>query len=371
MPFRSILHAHAKMYPAVSSNTITTETAMHVQTPSIPETMTAATIRRYGGPEVIALETLPVPRPARGEVLVRIHASTVTTGDWRLRGAVYPVGLRLIGRLATGLFRPRHVVPGVTFSGTVVATGEGATRFAVGEPVFGARNRGGHAAYIAVPETAAIAAKPLSLSHAQAAALPFGAATADHFLRHLGRLRAGERVLITGASGAVGHVGIQIARALGAHVTALTSPANAEFVRGLGADDVIDYTRQDVTAEPARFDAVFDTIGHLDLGRARGLLRRGGRYLTTEGGWREVRQMLVPWRRQGHAVRFGVSEPDAAQLSRLAELAEAGKLAPVIERSFPLAEIAHAHAAVETRRRRGVIALDMRPAEALPAPAAA
>ena len=348
---------------------------MHFQsqtpTQSLPATMTAATTRRYGGPEVIALETMPVPRPAPGEVLVRIHASAVTTGDWRLRGAAYPKGLRLVGRLATGLFRPRHVVPGVTFSGIVVATGEGTARFAVGEPVFGALNRGGHAEYIAVPETAAIAAKPLSLTHAQAAALPFGAATADHFLRHLGQVQPGERVLITGASGAVGHAGIQIARVLGARVTALTSPGNADFVRGLGADEVIDYIRQDVAQAGARFDAVFDTIGHLDFGRARGLLRHGGRYLTNEGGWREARQMLVPWRRHGHAVRFGVSAPDSAQLSRLAELAEAGKLAPVIERSFPLAQIARAHEAVETRRRRGLIALDMRPSEAQPAPAAA
>lgn len=344
---------------------------MPVQSQSRPATMTAATARRYGGPEVLALETMPVPSPAPGEVLVRIHASTVTTGDWRLRGAAYPKGLRLIGRLVSGLFRPRHVVPGVTFSGTVVATGEGAARFAVGEPVFGGANSGGHAEFIVVPETGAIAAKPLSLTHAQAAALPFGAATADHFLRHLGRLCPGEWVLITGASGAVGHAGIQIAKALGAHVTALSSPGNADFVRGLGADEVIDYTRQDVTKAGARFDAVFDTIGHLDFGRARGLLRRGGRYVTIEGGWREMRQMLVPWRRQGHAVSFGISEPDAAQLSRLAELAEAGKLAPVIERSFPLAEIARAHEAVETRRRRGVIALDMRPSEAQPASAAA
>ena len=298
---------------------------MHVQFQSLPATMTAATTRRYGRPEVIALETMPVPRLTPGEVLVRIHASAVTTGDWRLRGAAYPKGLHLVGRLATGLFRPRHVVPGVTFSGTVVATGEGTARFAVGEPVFGALNRGGHAEYIAVPESAAVATKPLRLTHAQAAALPFGAATADHFLRRLGQIRAGERVLVTGASGAVGHAGIQVARALGAHVTALTSPGNADFVRGLGADEVIDYTRQDVTEAGARFDAVFDTIGHLDFGRAHGLLRRGGRYLTTEGGWREARQMLAPKRRHGHKVRFGVSEPDAAQLSRLAELAEAGK----------------------------------------------
>ncbi|MDD9718649.1 NAD(P)-dependent alcohol dehydrogenase [Dinoroseobacter sp. PD6] len=328
---------------------------------SRPATMTVATARRYGGPEVLALETMPVPSPAPGEVLVRIHASTVTTGDWRLRGAAYPKGLRLVGRLVSGLFRPRHVVPGVTFSGTVVATGEGAARFAVGEPVFGGANSGGHAEYIVVPETGAIAAKPMSLTHAQAAALPFGAATADHFLRHLGQVRGGERVLITGASGAVGHAGIQIAKALGAHVTALTSPGNIDFVGGLGAEEVIDYTRQDVAEAGARFDVVFDTIGHLDFGRARGLLRRGGRYLTTEGGWREGRQMLVPWRRHGHVLRFGISEPDATQLLRLAEMAEAGKLAPAIERSFPLAEIARAHEAVETRRRRGVIALDMRP----------
>lgn len=344
---------------------------MHIQSRALPETMTAATIRRYGGPEVITLETLPIPRIARGEVLIRIHASAVTTGDWRMRGAAYPKGLRLVGRLVTGLFRPRHLVPGVTFSGTVVATGSGATHFAVGEPVFGALNRGGHAEYIAVPETAAIAAKPLRLSHAQAAALPFGAATADHFLRRLGEVGTGERVLITGASGAVGHVGIQIAKALGAHVTALTSSGNIDFVRHLGADEVIDYTRQDVTTAGARFDVILDTIGHLGFGRARPLLRHNGRYLTTEGAWREAWQMLAPWRRHGQSVRFGVSEPDAKQLDHLAELAEAGKLTPMIEQSFPLAEIARAHQSVETRRRQGTIALDMRPSETQSAKGAA
>lgn len=348
---------------------------MHVQSHSLslhlPESMTAATTRRYGGPEVIELETLPIPRIGRGEVLVRIHASAVTTGDWRLRGAVYPKGLRLIGRLATGLFRPRHVVPGVTFSGTVVAIGDGATRFAIGETVFGALNRGGHAEYVAVSEAAAIAAKPLGLTHAQAAALPFGAATADHFLRHCGQVRAGEWVLITGASGAVGHAAIQIAKALGAHVTVLASPGNADFARGLGSDAVIDYTRQDVTEAGACFDVVFDTIGHLDFGPARGILRKGGRYLTSDGGWREAWQMLAPWRRGGHAVRFGVSVPDAVQLAQLAGLAEAGRLAPVVEQSFPLAEIARAHEAVETRHRRGVIALNIYPHEALPTSAAA
>ena len=189
-----------------------------------------------------------------------------------------------------------------------------------------------------------------------------------------GELKCSSKASLRRASkhiGASNWAAWQVAKALGAHVTALTSPGNADFVRGLGAEEVIDYTRQDVTKVGAGFDAVFDTIGHLDFGRARGLLRRGGRYLTNEGGWREGRQMLVPWRRHGHAVRFGISEPDAAQLARLAEMAEVGKLAPVIERSFSLAEIARAHEAVETRRRRGVIALDMRPPEAQPAPAAA
>lgn len=323
--------------------------------------MQAAIVPHYGSPEVIRLETRPKPQPKPGEVLVRIEASTVTTADWRLRAAAYPKGMGLIGRMVSGLRRPRHEIPGVTFSGTVVACGDGAGRFGPGDAVFGIVDGGAHADYIALPETGAIALKPARLTHAQAASLPFGAATAHHFLVTLGKVQPGERVLVTGASGAVGHAGVQIAKALGAHVTALASARNGDFLRSLGADVVLAYETADIAAQGLRFDAILDCIAHFDFARARPLLRRKGRLLVVEGGLRTMAQLLVPWRAQGHALRFGVSLPKAQDLGEIAGLAQSGAIDPVIECSYRLDQIAKAHAALETRHRRGVIALVLRP----------
>lgn len=323
--------------------------------------MKAATVRRYGPPDVIEIVAHPKPAPKPLEILVQIHASTVTTGDWRLRAAAYPKGLRLVGRLATGLFAPRNLVPGVTFSGVVTQIGAEVSRFAVGDAVFGAANAGGHAEFITVAEASPVAHKPARMQHAQASALPFGAATAQYFLDTLGKVQPGERVLVTGASGGVGHLGVQVAKALGAHVTALSSERNAAFLEDLGADQALAYEQTDITAQGPIYDAVFDTIGLLDFRRARRILAKNGRYLTIEGGWRELRQMMVPCRRDGHKIRFGVSTPDQAQLEALAQMAAEGQLSPVIEQAFPFDQIVEAHRAVETRHRSGVIALLMQP----------
>ncbi len=322
--------------------------------------MKAAIVPSYGPADVIRIEDRPDPALTPTSVLVQIHASVVTTGDWRLRAAAFPKGLRLVGRLVSGLTRPRHEIPGVTFSGEVIAIGPEVTRYQIGDAVFGAGDRGGHAELIALSETAALALKPTVLSHAQAAALPFGAATSHLFLTKLGKLSAGERILITGASGGVGHLGVQLAKALGAHVTTLSSSRNLGFLAALCADTMLSYETVDITQVPrASYDVVFDTIGLLDFAKARPLLVRNGRYLTIEGSWRELGQMMVPCRAQGHKIAFCVSMPDHAQLEHLAEMAEAGHLAPVIEQSFPLSQIADAHRAVETRHRSGVIALEM------------
>ncbi len=326
-------------------------------TQTTPHQMQVATAHRYGAPEVLTLETRPIPVPKPTEVLIRMHASNVTTGDWRLRAAAFPPGLKLIGRLVAGLFRPRHAIPGTTFAGDVVAVGSKVGRFQPGDRVYGITGHGAHAEYLVVPQDSAIALAPTALTPAEASSLPFGAATADHFLNRMGQMQPGDQVLITGASGAVGHVAVQIAKAQGARVTAVASGRNADFLRQMGADVVVDYTRTDIASLPDRFDLVFDTVGSLTFGHARKILRPGGRFLALNGGLREMRQMLAPWRRHGHRVKFGVSAPDAAQLQALAALADRGDLRPVIEDTFPLNQIAQAHAAVESRHRRGSIAL--------------
>jgi len=325
--------------------------------------MKAAIVPQYGTPDVIKIEDRPIPKPSAKEVLVQIHASVVTTGDWRLRAAAYPRGLKLVGRMVSGIFKPRHEIPGVTFSGIVVAVGSEVTRFAKGDPVFGVANKGGHAEYIAVVEDSAIAVKPAEIDFAQAAALPFGAATAYHFLKRMGRVQPGEKVLVTGASGGVGHLAVQMAKALGAEVTGVASARNDAFVKELGADHMIAYETTDPLSQGPVYDAIFDTIGLFDFAKARKILRKGGRLLVTEGAWREVFQMMVPWRQNGHRIKFGVSEPDAAELEELAAMSKGGLLRPVIEARFPLDEISEAHRAVETRRRRGVIALNIRDQE--------
>ncbi|MFT5061519.1 MAG: NADPH:quinone reductase-like Zn-dependent oxidoreductase [Dinoroseobacter sp.] len=325
--------------------------------------MKAAIVPTYGPANVIRIVEHPKPVPKAGEILVQIHASTVTTGDWRLRAAAFPKGLKLVGRLVSGLFRPRNAVPGVTFSGIITQIGADVTRFVVGDAVFGSANARGHAEFITVTETSAVALKPAQISHAQGAALPFGAATAQYFLETLGKVQPGERVLITGASGGVGHLGVQVAKALGAHVTALSSARNAAFLEDLGADVVLGYEDTDINTQGRVYDAVFDTIGLLDFAKARKILTKGGRYLTIEGGWRELRQMMAPWRARGHAIRFGVSAPDDAQLDLLANMAEQGKISPVIEQAFAFSDIVEAHRAVETRHRSGVIALVMQAGE--------
>jgi NADPH:quinone reductase-like Zn-dependent oxidoreductase len=322
--------------------------------------MKAAIVPQYGTPNVIQIEDRPIPKLASKQVLVQIYASVVTTGDWRLRAAAYPRGLKLVGRMVSGIFKPRHEIPGITYSGIVVAAGSEVTRFAKGDFVFGVANKGGHAEYIAVAEDSAIAVKPVEIDFAQAATLPFGAATAYHFLKRMARVQPGEKVLVTGASGGVGHLAVQMAKALGADVTGVASARNDAFVKDLGADHTVAYETMDLLSQGPVYDVVFDTIGLLDFAKARKILGKRGRFLVAEGAWREVFQMMVPWRRNGHRLKFSVSEPDATELEELAAMAKDGLLRPVIEAHFSLDEIAEAHRAVETRRRRGVIALDIR-----------
>ncbi|HEY0918466.1 NAD(P)-dependent alcohol dehydrogenase [Devosia sp.] len=321
--------------------------------------MKAVLQRAYGTPDVLALAEVPQPLPRDNEVLVRIRATTVTSGDARMRSFTVPAVFWLPGRLAIGITRPRKPVPGVEFAGEVEAVGRAVTRFRPGDAVFGLDVGGCHAEYKCVPETAAIALKPQTLGFEEAAALPFGGLTALHFLR-AGGIRAGSRVLINGASGAVGVAAVQLARHFGADITGVCSTANLDLVRSLGAGSTLDYTKADVPAPGAVYDIIFDTVGTLSFGRCRASLAPDGRYLAAVMGLAEIGQMLWTSIAGGPRVIGGVAGERREDVETLRQLVEAGALRPVIDSRYRLDDIAAAHARVDSGRKRGsvVIAVD-------------
>ena len=256
--------------------------------------MKAVVYQQYGGPDVLRFTEVTTPVPKNHEVLIRIHATTVTAADWRVRSLIVPKGFGLISRLAIGVTGPRQPILGTELSGVITAIGKAVTKFKPGDDVFafpGVR-MGCHAEYRCMAEEAAIALKPANLSEDQAAALSFGGTTALHFLREA-KLSAGEKVLVNGASGAVGTAAVQLARHFGAEVTAVCSAGNADLVRSLGADHIIDYTTEDFTRNGLVYDVIMDAAGTAPFARSSGSLREGGRLLLVLGGLSDL--LRIPW----------------------------------------------------------------------------
>lgn len=310
--------------------------------------MRAAVFSRFGGPDVVDVREVASPVPGPGEVLVRVEAASVGSADAAGRS-----GEPRFARLMFGL-GPRDTVLGSDFAGTVVAVGEGVTDWMPGSRVFGATGAhwGGHAELIVVKADGAIVALPSDVSAETAVALADGAMTALPFLRDEGRIRAGMRVLVNGASGSVGAAGVQLAKHYGAHVTAVTT--NEGLARGLGADAVIDYRDADFTAGSERYDIVFDAVGASSFRRARGILTPEGVYLTTVPGVVVIERMFTKRSR----IAFTGLRKDAAKrpdLAGLALLAAAGILTPPIDSVFALDDIRAAHARVDTGRKRGTV----------------
>lgn len=321
--------------------------------------MKAAVYRTYGGPEVVRIEETARPEPGPGEMLIKVAHGSVTTADWRLRAAEFPGVLALPGRLMFGLRHPRQPVLGSAFAGHVAALGAGVTGFAPGQAVFGFTMLGAHAEYLVVKAAGAVLPLPEGLALSEAAALPFGGLSALVFLRDYARITPGQRLLVVGASGGVGAYAVQIARALGAEVTGVASGPHEALVRDLGAQGFVDYRQQPVSALATRFDAVIDTVGALRFSEARAVLAPGGVFVPLNFGLREIGQAL--WTRLfgRKALRLGVSGDTKADLAVLAGWVTEGRLRPVVDRRFPLSEIAVAHALVETRHRKGAVLLDM------------
>ncbi|MCC1480445.1 NAD(P)-dependent alcohol dehydrogenase [Roseibaca sp. Y0-43] len=329
------------------------------QPTQIPQEMPALVRRRYGPPEVVMLETRPVPRPKRNEVLLRVHAASVNTADWRLRAGAFPGILAVPARAMFGILRPRNPYIGTEFAGEVVAVGQDVSRFRPGDRVFGIAQAGGASAgYLAVPQDGPIAEIPARLDYAQAAALPFGGLCALCFLADFARLGAAQRLLVIGASGGVGIYAVQIGKALGAEVTGVCGSANIDFIRDLGADHQIahDLVRQD--AWPGGQDVILDTIGLLAPTAARRLLAPGGQFFPLNFGLREFGAAFAnPFR--ARKTRIATSPDRAEDLQRLVQMVEAGQFTPVIGHRFALAQAQDAHRLVETRHRRGAVVLDV------------
>lgn len=324
--------------------------------------MRAAVYRRYGPPEVVQIVEVPKPEPTDDEVLVEIHATTVTAADWRLRSATVPPGFGPFLRLAFGIFGPRKGVLGTELAGVIVAAGKAVDRFAVGEKVvaFCGAGLGCHAEYRAVRQDAAIVRMPPSLSFEQAAPLSFGGTTALFFLRQQGKVQAGERVLVNGASGGVGSAAVQLARHFGAEVTGVCSAANEEMVRSLGAADVVDHGREDFAKSGKKWDVVLDTVGNCTFGRVEPVLAAGGRLLLAAAGFGQTLGAAVRPSRGGRKVLGGVAPERAQDVRLLAELAEAGSFRAVIDRVYPFERIVEAHAHVDTRKKKGNVVVKVR-----------
>jgi NADPH:quinone reductase-like Zn-dependent oxidoreductase len=317
---------------------------------------------RYGPPGVLRLAEVPRPRPGAGEVLVRVRAASVNARDWHLmRGDPY-----LARPSMGGLRRPGVPVRGSDFAGRVEEVGPGVTRFRPGDEVFGEAD-GAFAEYVRAAE-GVVERAPAGLTAGQAAALPLAAGTALQCLRD-GGLRPGGHVLVNGASGGVGTFAVQIAKALGGSVTAVCRPRNAELVRSLGADAVVDYTVEDFTTSGERYDVVLDLVGNHPLGGLRRALAPGGRIVLSGGGTSEggsllgpmallLRGMLAARVRPGR-VAVTAAQPSAEGLAAVRELVESGRVRPVIDRTYPLERTAEAISYLEVEHARAKVVIDV------------
>ncbi|HEY8547176.1 MAG TPA: NAD(P)-dependent alcohol dehydrogenase [Acidimicrobiales bacterium] len=321
--------------------------------------MKAAVVTRYGPPEVVEVRDVPTPEPGEGEVRVRAHVTTVSSGDSRVRALRVPRGMGLAVRLKFGWSAPKQPILGVEAAGEVDAVGPGVERWQVGDRVVVSRgfDFGCHAEHVVVAQDGTLARIPDGWSYADAVALLFGGGTALTFF-DLGKPVAGERILVNGASGAVGTMAVQLAKHRGLQVTAVCSGANAELVESLGADEVLDHTKVDVTRGADRYDLIMDTHGSTPFGRMKGQLKPGGRFLMVSGGLGAT--IAAGWQKPVHTTGMNADPVGADAYEELMALAGNGVLRPVIDRTVPLADIAEAHRRVDGGHKVGavVVALD-------------
>ncbi len=321
--------------------------------------MKAVLYHKYGSPDVLEFKEVEKPVPGDRELLIKIHATTVTSEDCTFRK-----GKPFIARFATGLLKPKRSVLGVVLAGEVEAIGKDVKRFKTGDQVFGSTDAGfgAHAEYICLPEDAALADKPAGMTHEEAAAVCGGVLTALPFLRDTGKIRSGQKVLINGASGSVGTSAVQLAKYFGAEVTGVCSTANLELVKSLGVDKVIDYTREDFTISGETYDIIFDTVGKRPFSHCKKVLNQGGVYLSTVLTAAIIRQMIwtsIIGNKKAKIAFTGLrsSADKTKDLIFLKELFEAGKIRPVIDRRYPLEQTSEAHRYVDQGHKKGNVVI--------------
>lgn len=317
--------------------------------------MKAAVYTQYGPPEVLRVKQVERPLPQKNEILLRIRATSVNSGDWRLRKAD-PYAVRLF----FGLVKPKKNILGSVFSGEVESVGEDVKQFKVGDIVFGHTDMsfGSYAEYISLPEDGSIALKPSNISHNEAAVIPFGGVAALHFLKKA-KIQPGQKVLVVGASGSVGSAAVQLAKSFGADVTGVCSTANIALVKSIGANKVIDYTKEDFAGNGETYDVIFDAVNAISVSRSMKSLNKNGIMILSAAGMSEMLQGLWISMTSNKRVLTGVISHKAADIIFLKELIEAGKFKPVIDRTYPLEQIAEAHAYAEKGHKKGNIAINI------------
>jgi NADPH:quinone reductase-like Zn-dependent oxidoreductase len=315
--------------------------------------MKAAVYTQYGAPEVLQMREVSKPEPKANEILVRIKATAVNSGDVRLRKAD-PAAVRLF----FGLLKPKIHILGAVFSGEVESVGSQVKLFKAGDQVFGHTNMrfGAYAEYICVAEDGYLALKPTQISHAEAAVIPFGGVTALHFIKKA-KIKPGQKVLVVGASGAVGSAAVQLAKSMGADVTGVCSTTNMAMVKSIGATNVIDYTKEDFTRNGETYDVIFDSVKTIDVSRSLKSLNKNGVMILSAAGMSEMIQGLRVSMTGSQKVLTGVIIHNAADINFIKELIEIGKFKPVMDRTYPLEQIAEAHAYVEKGHKKGNVAI--------------
>ena len=319
--------------------------------------MRAIVCTKYGPPDVLQIKEVNKPVPRDNEILIKVHASTVTRGDCRIRSFTFAHWFWLPGRIMYGFNKPRKKIPGCDLAGEIESVGNDVKLFKKGDKVFGYTKgvlyNGCNAEYKCLPEEGLVVLKPASMTYEEAATVPIGGVTALHFLRK-GAIRSGQKVLIYGASGSVGTSAVQLAKYFGAEVTGVCSTANLELVKALGADHVIDYAREDFTKNGQTYDAIFDTVEKTSFSSCKGSLKQGGIYLTVEWPF-----LLALWTSLfgSRKVIIGIAPPRRVDLVFLKELVEAGKMVSVIDRQYPLQEVPEAIRYLEEGHARGKVVI--------------
>jgi len=328
--------------------------------------MRAIVWTKYGPPDVLQLKEVEKPTPKENEVLVRVHATTVTAGDCEMRSLKFPLFLSIPMRVYVGLRKPTRItIPGMELAGEIETVGKDVTRFRQGDGVFGTTGfgLGAYAEYICLPEEpkemgGVLARKPANMTYEEAAAVPVGGLEALHFLRQ-GNMQRGQKVLINGAGGSIGTFAVQLAKYFGAEVTAVDSTGKMDMLRSIGADQVIDYTQEDFTKSGETYDVFFDVVGKSSFSRSVRSLKQNGRYLLANPGLSQMVRGRWASVRSSKKVILGAASPKTEDLVLLKELIEAGQIKSVIDRRYPLEQIAEAHRYVETGLKKGNVVITL------------